>query len=527
MRAVYYCRVSTDEQTQLNALKDQIEEARRCISDNKWSLAGGYIDEAKSATSTKSRSEYKRLFDDLSADKFDILVIKSQDRLMRNVKDWYIFIDALVSNKKKLFFYLENKFYSPDDALITGIKAILAEEYSRELSKKIRNAHKNRQAQGKSILITSATWGYDKKDKQVVINGSEAEIVRYIYNLSIQGYGSRAISQLLTDKGIKSRTGGIFPETTIRKIIRNPLYKGTVVMNRKTIDFNSKKTVLNPESEWIVHENTVAPIVSSNIWQEANRQMDLRSKLVKSDTKAEKRMGKNIGKHELSGKIYCGICGNAYWQRYKRGYKNKSEIKLSWSCSEYVRRGRKRAEIYNKDIETPSSGCDNIHIKEDELLKVLIKAFDEAAVDNSKEIVESALAIIESIIKNNDESTQYGEIMLEYNKKIKQKNLLMDKLLSRTISDEDYKIKVKEIDDSLINIKVKITELESLIEKLPVNTSERLTKIRHLLEQTAKAEINKKRIISHVSKIIVFPDRLEIDFDFCGRIIFGEFEKLI
>ena len=63
---------------------------------------------------------------------------------MRNVKDWYIFVDKLVVNGKKLYMYLDGDFYTPDNALITGIKAILAEEYSRDLSKKLNNANKRR-----------------------------------------------------------------------------------------------------------------------------------------------------------------------------------------------------------------------------------------------------------------------------------------------------------------------------------------------------------------------------------------------
>lgn len=277
MRAVCYCRVSTEEESQKNALISQIKEAEICINKNGWSIVDKYIDEGKSGTQTKQRDEYNRLYEDLKSNKFDIIVIKSQDRLMRNTKDWYLFVDELVSNNKKLFFYLDDKFYTPDDALITGIKAILAEEYSRELSKKINNAHRNRQKAGSSVILTSATWGYEKKNKEVIINESEAEIVRLIYDLCIQGYGSRSISKELGKKGIKSRTGQEFAEVTIRRIIRNPLFKGTVIMNKKSKDFNTKKTTINPECEWIYHENAVPAIVSYEIWNEANRIMDTRS----------------------------------------------------------------------------------------------------------------------------------------------------------------------------------------------------------------------------------------------------------
>lgn len=144
IRAVIYCRCSTEEESQKNALEKQVAEAESCVRQYGWVLVDRYV-ESRSGTTAKGRNEYKRLFNDLLTDKFDVIVIKSQDRLMRNTKDWYLFVDRLCTEQKKLYMYIENKFYSTDDALITGIKAILAEEYSRELSKKINNAHRNRQ----------------------------------------------------------------------------------------------------------------------------------------------------------------------------------------------------------------------------------------------------------------------------------------------------------------------------------------------------------------------------------------------
>ncbi len=146
-RAVIYCRCSTEEECQKDALIRQAAEARECVRRLNWSLEDEYI-ESRSGTSTRGREQYQRLFSDLLRDKFEIVVIKSQDRLMRNTKDWYVFVDRLVTCGKRLYLYLENRFYSADDSLITGIKAILAEEYSRELSRKINNAHRNRQKTG-------------------------------------------------------------------------------------------------------------------------------------------------------------------------------------------------------------------------------------------------------------------------------------------------------------------------------------------------------------------------------------------
>lgn len=144
LRAVFYARVSTEEERQLNALEKQVAECKDAVLQKGWKLVDQYVDEGKSGTQIKRRDEYKRLFEDLENDKFDIVVIKSQDRLLRNTLDWYIWIDRLTTHGKRLYMYLEDTFYSPDNALISGIKAILAEEYSRELSKKINNSYKRR-----------------------------------------------------------------------------------------------------------------------------------------------------------------------------------------------------------------------------------------------------------------------------------------------------------------------------------------------------------------------------------------------
>ena len=144
LRAVYYARCSTEEENQKDALVRQAAEAEEAIRARGWRLVDAYV-ESRSGTSRKGRWEYNRLYEDLEQNRFDVVVIKSQDRLMRNTRDWYLFADRLNCAGKRLYFYLENTFYSPEDALLTGIKAILAEEYSRELSKKMNLAHQKRQ----------------------------------------------------------------------------------------------------------------------------------------------------------------------------------------------------------------------------------------------------------------------------------------------------------------------------------------------------------------------------------------------
>ena len=196
-RIAIYNRCSTEEESQINALETQARESREIAEQMGWKVVEQYV-ESQSGTSADKRKEYLRMLQDIQADRFDIVMIKSIDRLARNVKDWYLFLDCIARNNTKLYLYLDRSFYKSDDALITGIKAILAEEFSKELSKKIKNAHKRRQEKKTGLNISRAMFGWDRTGKDTfVINEEEAAYFRRACTLVEQGLGYRRIADLL------------------------------------------------------------------------------------------------------------------------------------------------------------------------------------------------------------------------------------------------------------------------------------------------------------------------------------------
>ena len=231
-----------------------------------WLHVDSYV-ESRSGTTTKGRTEYYRLMEDMMSDKFDIIVIKSQDRLMRNTKDWYLFVDRLVTNGKKLYMYIEHKFYTADDALITGIKAILAEEYSFELSKKINNAHRNRQKNGGTVILPSNTYGLQRVAKgEYELVEDEVKAIKIMFHMALTN-GCGRIANVLRKWNV-ARNGKPFEEEAIRRIIRNPIRCGTVIQNKKHFDFLTKQMIKNPEEEWIVRKNAVPACVSEEEWKQ-------------------------------------------------------------------------------------------------------------------------------------------------------------------------------------------------------------------------------------------------------------------
>lgn len=517
LRAVYYCRVSTDDENQTTSIINQKEESINIIRENRWKLVDGYIDEGKSGTTTKKREEYNRLFKDMETDKFDIIVIKSQDRLMRNTKEWYFFIDKLVQNNKKLYFYLERKFYSPDDALITGIKAILAEDYSRSLSKNINNAHRKRQETGSNVVITSKTWGYDKVNKKVVINEREAEMVRFIYEMATQNYGTRTIAKMLQDQGYYNHDGNKIAEQTVRRIIRNPLYKGTAVMNILHKNFETKRTERNSKDKWIYHDNIVPAIVSEEVWEKANKLMDKRSSAVITDDFKTKIIGSKKNVTPLTSKIECGLCGNVFWR--STSVTAGKTPKVYWNCREYVQRGRK-----TKNNRTPKgkrmikydvkdSGCDNIHIKENDLDDLIYELSQKIYTRSRENLLGVATSILRQIIDDTSAiDKEEKSLESELNKVKSSREALLDKYLDDKIEDDIYRIKDSNLKEKMKNIEEEMIKLHN--KKTAVSDKEnRIEELEKEIKTIADHELSVNNIKKHIEKIVVYPEYMMFYFD--------------
>lgn len=514
-RAVIYCRTSTTEESQLNALENQVQEASACVKTQGWQLVDSYV-ESGSGTTTHGRDQYKRLYEDLLLDRFDIIVIKSQDRLMRNVKDWYLFLDCLIRCGKQLYLYLEQKFYETEDGLIAGIKAILAEDYSRELSKKINNAHRNRQEKGGKVILTSKTFGFHKeKDGRVSIVEEEAEMVRRIFQYCLEGYGSRAIANIFLSEGKTNERGNYLSASAIRKIIRNPLYCGIAVMNRSHFDFDRKILMKNPEQDWISHKHAVPAIVDEKTWHEANEVMTSRARKYHQNGTYIK--GSSPGKFCLSGKIICGKCKAPYYRVVRRKYKGKEKV-IEWKCSSYLEHGRQsegRRKKIRKFSEELVCGCDNVHLEEGILFQLLEQVSSKYYNWSEQEragIMNRIMILLEKALSENPAEEELERLNRKKHDLERKKEVLLSKLLDAVISDEDYKKKRRELEQQVSEICKKEEALQpSLWEK--ENLEKRILTMKKRLEEGGMNQATVFQMLEDIDKIIVNEWELELCFD--------------
>lgn len=506
IRAVFYARVSTEEEKQLNAIEKQIEENREVIKDKGWILVDEYIDKGITGTQAKKRNEYIRMLDDIKKDKFDVIVAKDQSRLQRNTMDWYIFLNEIVQNQKKLYLYLENTFFDPKDKFIFGIKAMMAEEYSRDLSKKGNAAVKRRQEKGKPI-ITNRTWGFKNIDGEILIDEDEAKMITQIYQLFADGFGGRVVARTLREQGVRNRNGKTLSENTIREIVKNPLNKGIVVMNKEHFDFEAKKTIKNPESEWIYREGLVPQIISDELWEKANQRLSGRKTVDRKHN-----VGINKGNTMLSSKIICGECGSKYWR-------NKRSNAIYWYCSEGARTGKVREKTGMK--------CTSLNLKEDEILFLIEKMGNELIADEKKEeALSNAINKIYIGLSGASSTERMEDIQTQKDKLNKRKDVLMDYLLDGTITKSDYTSKVEDITEQLAMLHDKESKIQ---DNKDANKElfERLNKVRGLFKNKVENDIEVPLMCSHIEQIKVYENRLDIYLDFLksAKFISADYDK--
>lgn len=500
-RAVYYARVSTEEEAQLKALPKQIKECEDIIAANSWVLIRGYVDEGKSGT-TANRKEYLKLLEDIEGGEFDIVVAKSQDRLQRNPGDWYIFIDKLIKNNKRLFLYIDGKFFDPcEDALLSGIKAILAAEYSRDLSKKLNNANQRRierARKGETVTAMGSNmrYGYHIVNGYWEIDHKQAEVVKEVFRLYLELDSIRKVVDALNNEGYRNQRGGLFIADSVSRIIKNPCYKGTQILNRYHRDFDTKKIIENPPEEWVVVDNAFEAIVSPEIWEKANERLALK--------RAPEKRGKNISRDPLGGKMFCSKCGAVMWRHCSNGY-------YSWYCSNKMSRGKVACE----GVSISQRIIDNLYISLGANLVVQKEVVKESITDWLKSLQER-------IYSDNGINTQEQEIK-RLRAEIKR---LVDKYVEGKIPESIYDNKYEELNSKLI-------ELEAMGDNADEN--EDLQTIENILnnidneidEWIASNDFDKERVNflkDHTKRIEILPDKvviIELDL-IAGAIVAGK-----
>lgn len=275
-RVAAYVRVSTDNDEQTSSYELQKNYYTDYIKAQPgWEFVGIYDDEGISGTSLAHRKGMQQLIEDCKAGKIDLILTKSIARFARNIVDCLSVIETLKNLDPPVGVKFEaDNIYTLDSngRMILTILASVAEEESHSKSIIMNWSIDRRFSRG--LFLTPALLGYDQdEDGNLVVNQDEAQTVKVIYYLYLNGFSLKDIAELLTDYERKTKLGNTeWNPGTIAGIIANERHCGDVLARKTfTPNFLTHKTKKNnnDRTQYRQRDHHEA-IVSRDVFNAAN-----------------------------------------------------------------------------------------------------------------------------------------------------------------------------------------------------------------------------------------------------------------
>jgi DNA invertase Pin-like site-specific DNA recombinase len=427
-RVCAYCRVSTEQDDQLNSLENQKRYFEEYIGRNvEWEFCGLYVDEGISGTSVSKRTGFKQMVADAESKKFDLLLTKEISRFARNTLDSIFYTRKLKGLGIGVIFMNDNiNTLEPDSELRLTIMSSIAQEESRKTSERVKWGQKRQMEKG--FAFGGKAFGYDRKNGKLTVNEDEAKTVRLIFDLYLNsGMGAHTIRKELENRGLPSPTGKTrWRNSTILDILKNEKYIGTLKQKKLiTTDYLTHKRKRNEgEEKLIIIENNHAPIVDKEIFDKAQNELSRR----KTATAEQSRYS---NRYVWSGKIKCGYCGSAF----KRKINNiKSENpQIFWQCSESLQYGKEKINAQGQKI-----GCNCQAIHEKFLKENFLAVLDSVIADKNRVIEELKKKVRQAIDECPNKSGEIKELVLAVERILTKKSKLIDMFADGMITREEF-----------------------------------------------------------------------------------------
>lgn len=312
MNAAVYLRKSRsdDPNEEISETLRRHRETLTQFAKNNRIVIDEVYEEVVSGDSLYARTEMLRLLSDIETKHYDCVLCMDIDRLGRgSMAEQGIILEALKGNNIRIV--TPRKIYDLNNEIdeeYTEFETFMARRELKMIKRRLgRGLEKTIEEGG---YISNAPYGYkktiiDKKPSLEIIE-EEAAFVRMIFDMYVnQNVGCQIIADTISAMGAKPHRSPAFSRTTIGAIIQNPVYIGKFARNTqkkyrgKDGKIHSKKT---PKSEWKLHDGVHQPIISEELFSQANAIFNERYHLPSN---------KGTVCNPLAGFLKCGICGRA------------------------------------------------------------------------------------------------------------------------------------------------------------------------------------------------------------------------
>lgn len=358
MKVWLYYRLSRDEDKELNSLSNQRNIIYHYAITNGHEVVGESFDDNVSGMHF-NRAGIDKIYEVVEAGLIEAIVVKDLSRLGRHRTQTALFIDYLREHNVRVLSATENiDTFNEADDLIIGFKGLVNDFYARDGSRRVRTGYRQKQKEG---IVMIPPFGYfkDKNTKQVVIVEEAAETVRMIFTAYIGGHGLKAIAKMLNEQKRKTPAltqlgllnkhtpntqDGILKKylwdgRMVGRILQDESYIGTLICHKSERNKINKTFRFTEPEEQFRHENFFPPIVSREIWEQAQV-------LLAERKERNVRAGSNQSILRYGGLLRCEDCGRSF---VGKRIHTKSEERVEYSCDIYHRYGKEYCSSHTVD----------------------------------------------------------------------------------------------------------------------------------------------------------------------------------
>jgi site-specific DNA recombinase len=318
-RAALYARVSTAQQENEQTIASQVEALERAAASMSLTVPPErrYLDEGFSG----SRVDRPALdaLRDAAADGFlDVVLVYAPDRLARNFVHQQVILEELTRRQVHVHFVERPIGERAEDHLLVQMQGVIAEYERAKILERTRRGKIHKVRLGQMLPFQYPPYGYaivrtpEAPHGLVVLDEVEAQHVRSMYRwVQEEGLTTWRVAKRLNDMGVQPRKKGLWVQTSVYRVLTNPVYSGFAVYNqnepcepkrprrpgeyRKILHSSTRR---RPESQWI--RVPVPPIIDDKT------QREVRARLA-----ANRQMAPRTTRHEylLRSFVICGGCG--------------------------------------------------------------------------------------------------------------------------------------------------------------------------------------------------------------------------
>ena len=453
LRVAAYCRVSTDEEDQLNSLETQMQYYTSKIAENpNWTMVGIYADEGITGTRADKRDKFMKLMRDCQKGKVDYILTKSTSRFARNTVDSLTWIRKLRAIGIGVYFEEQNLDSSKvENETLIGFFSVMTQSESESISGNVKWGIHKRMRNG-TYAVQFNMLGYKRGDDgEPYIIPEEAEVVREMFNRFLDGASLGQLKDFLESKKVLTRRGkSEWSISVIRGMLSNEKYVGDILYQKTyRADCISKKVKVNRgEMTRYLVSNNHAPIIDRDTFNLVQAELSRRTSKNKKMDSAITEQGKYSGKFALSELLICGSCGSAYRRNSKVA---KGKTTYYWRCVNRVEHGTK----YCKD----SAGV------EEKMLQESICRCLSKMLEDSQEVYSLIQSNLTYAVSGNSAALDMHLIETQMKQVKQDADNMMEKMSKTEGSTELYEKALSELFEQLVALRTQYEQARAQSEQ--------------------------------------------------------------